>query len=66
MAQVNIEEIIDHLSSDIRRALEDAVKKSIPGANIDSHQLFRDFRRAVGRKCNTWVDVPDNQVKKQT
>jgi hypothetical protein len=25
--------------------------------------LFRAFRRAVGRKCNTWEQVPDHYVR---
>jgi hypothetical protein len=62
MARVRIEEIIDHLSSDIRRALGAAVEEVLPGANIDQHALFRAFRRAVGRKCNQWEQVPDRLV----
>lgn len=64
MAQVNIEEIVDHLSSEIRRALGDAVQEVLPNAQIDAHDLFRAFRRAVGRKCNTWEEVPDQYVQR--
>jgi hypothetical protein len=63
MARVRIEEIVDHLSSDIRRALEDAVQRTHPNCEIDSHELFRTFRRAVGRKCGAWENVPDRLVK---
>jgi hypothetical protein len=62
MAKVKIEDIIEHLRSDIRRALEDTVRSTVPEANFDPHQLFRDFRRAVGRKCSTWERVPDRYV----
>ena len=64
MARVKIEDVIDYLSNDIRRALEDAVSRVVPNAQINSHQLFREFRRAVGRKCNTWENVPDQYVEK--
>jgi hypothetical protein len=64
MAQVNMEEIVDHLSSEIRRALEQAVQREIPNAEFNAHQLFREFRRAVGRKCSTWENVPDQYVQK--
>ena len=64
MARVKIEEIIDHLSSELRKALEEAVRKEIPDAEFNQRQLFRQFLRAVGRKCNTWESVPDHYVEK--
>lgn len=63
MARVNVEGIIDHLSSDMRRALEDAVRRQIPDAEFNRSALFREFRRAVYRKCNTWERVPDRLVR---
>jgi hypothetical protein len=62
VARVKIEDVVDHLSSEIRRALSDAVKHELPNAKFDEHALFREFRRAVGRKCNTWETVPDHLV----
>lgn len=62
MAKVKIEEIVDHLSSEFRRALEDTFAEHAPGVEIDSYQVFRDFKRAVYRKCNTWENVPDRFV----
>lgn len=64
MAQVQMEGIVDHLSSEMRRALEAAVEAEIPDANFDAHSLFRAFRRAVGRKCSQWETVPDYYVEK--
>jgi hypothetical protein len=63
MAQVQIEELIDHLNSEMRQALEGAVQEVIPNAGFDPCELFRAFRRAVGRKCNTWERVPDHRVR---
>jgi hypothetical protein len=62
---VKIEDIVDHLSTEMRRALEDSIHKVAPNARFDAHELFREFRRAVGRKCNTWENVPDSFVDKQ-
>lgn len=62
MARVKIEEIVEHLRSEMRGALEDAVTHVLPKAQFDSHDLFREFRRAVGRKCGTWETVPDSYV----
>lgn len=64
MASVKMEEIVDHLSTEVRRALEDAVQQVAPSTRIDAHQLFRAFRRAIGRKCSTWEQVPDDYVQK--
>jgi hypothetical protein len=63
MARVNIEEIIDDLSTEMRSALEAAVKEVIPQAQFDRQVLFRAFKRAVGRKCNTWESVSDSNVE---
>jgi hypothetical protein len=63
MARVQIEEVVDHLSSEMRRALEDAVRECAPNASFDPHELFRAFRRAVRRKCSTWERVPDQYVQ---
>jgi len=62
MARVQIEQIVDHLSSDIRRALGAAIEETLPGAECDQYALFRAFKRAVRRKCNQWEQVPDRFV----
>jgi len=64
VARVKIEEIVDHLGTEMRKALSIAVNNVIPDAEFDERQLFRAFRRAVGRKCNTWESVPDQYVDK--
>jgi hypothetical protein len=64
MARIRIEHIVDHLDSDMRKALEAAVKEVLPDAgSFDRYELFRAFRRAVGRKCNTWESIPDSDVE---
>jgi hypothetical protein len=63
MAKVKVDEVVDHLSNEMRRALEDAVNEVIPGAQFDSNELFRAFKRAVYRKCNAWEAVPDQYVQ---
>lgn len=63
MAQVQIEEIIEHLDYEIKNALERAINREIPNANFNKNRLFREFVRAVYMKCNQWEDVPDQYVK---
>lgn len=62
MARIKPEGIIDDLSTEMSRALEDAVREVIPDAKFDSNALFRAFKSAVRRKCNTWARVRDSHV----
>jgi hypothetical protein len=64
MARVKIQSIIEHLDYDMKRALEDAVSRALPDADVDRTELYREFRRAVGRRCSAWVDVSDDDVEK--
>ena len=63
MAKVNIEEIIEHLDYDIKRALEDTFVRCYPGISIDRNRLFKEFVKAIRRKCNTWEKVPDRYIR---
>lgn len=63
MARIRIDEIIDELDTDLRRALADAVNETVKDAEFDEYELFRAFKRAVGRKCSTWERVPDRYIQ---
>ena len=65
MARVKIEGIIDHLDTEIQRALEETVRAVVHPADFDAHELFREFKRNVGRRCSTWERVPDKYVEKE-
>lgn len=62
MARVKIEDIIDHLSSEMRKSLRDSVNKVIPEVTFDERELFKQFKREVSRKCSTWERVPDRYI----
>lgn len=63
MARVQPDEIVDHLSVEFTRALEDAVLAVMPQASFDRNTIFRAFKRAVYLRCSTWEDVPDEYVE---
>jgi len=63
MARIKPEEIVADLSSEFRRALSDAVSEVLPGLSFDEYDLFRAFKRAIRRKCNTWERVRDSHVE---
>jgi hypothetical protein len=64
MARVKIEEILDHLDSDIRNALQQTLEEHFPDQEFNPREVFRTFKRMVSRKCNTWETVPDKYVEK--
>jgi len=64
MARVKMEDIVEHLDSDMRKALKQAVENTIPDAIFNDRTLLRNFIRAVGRKCSVWEHVPDQYVDK--
>jgi hypothetical protein len=63
MAEVKIDDILNDLSTEMRNALEAAVRQVLPDANFDRNELFRAFQREVSRKCRTWEKVRDKYVK---
>ena len=62
MARVKIEEVIDHLSTEMRKSLRDSVNKVIPEVTFDERELFRQFKKEVRKKCSTWERVPDQYI----
>jgi len=65
MAKVKIEDVVDHLSSEFRRALEETINQHFQNQDFDSREVFRTFKRQVYRKCNVWEEVPDRFVEKK-
>jgi len=64
MARVKIEYILDQLDREMRRALRAAALEAMPNSVVDERLLFRAFKRALSRNCNTWETVPDDCVEK--
>ena len=51
MARVKIEDIINHLSDDLKIALEQAIRQADPNTKVNRETLFNAFGYAVRRKC---------------
>lgn len=62
MARVKPEELVDELSFQFRKALALTVSEMFPGIQFDERELFRAFRKAIHRKCNSWENVNDSIV----
>lgn len=65
MARIKVEEVLDHLDHDLRRALEATLKEHFPNQIFDARAIFRTFKRQAYRKCNIWENVPDQYVEKE-
>lgn len=65
MARVKMEGIVDHLSSEMKRALGRAVTRTLPGVEFDRSKLYREFKRAVASRCSTWERIPDRCVESE-
>jgi hypothetical protein len=63
MAKVKAAELVDHLGYQFKQALADALLKVAPDVQVDSQELFKEFKRAVGRRCRPWENVPSNCVE---
>jgi hypothetical protein len=63
MAQVKIEDIVDHLSGEFTGAIEDTLSELLPDAEVDARGFFRTFKAKVYRRCSVWENVPGQYVK---
>lgn len=64
MAKIKIEEVVDHLDSEFRKALEATLKEHFPNQSFDARAVFRTFKKQVYRKCSAWENIPDQFVEK--
>lgn len=64
MAKVKVEDIVDHLDREFKRALQATFKAHAPDVRVDINRAFSDFKREVYRACNSWENVPDRYVEK--
>lgn len=65
MARIKVEDVVDHLDSEFRKALEATMQQHFPDKQFNSREVFRTFKKMVYRKCNVWEDVPDHLVEKE-
>ncbi len=63
MARVKMLRIVEHLGDEMRQALAEAMPQTPGGPQVDPHELYRRFKRAVSHKCKTWEKVPDKFVE---
>ncbi len=62
MARIKSADVFDHLTPQIRAALDDAVERALPGVEVDRRKLYLEFRRALGARLKPWENVPNAAV----
>ena len=63
MAQVKIEDVLYHLDSEFKKALEDVMEEFAPDVRFDRNDLYKHFLKRVYHHCSVWETVPDACVK---
>lgn len=63
MAKLNIEELINHLDLEFRKALEATLREHFPDAEYNSRNVFKTFQKEIGKKCNAWENVPNKFIR---
>jgi hypothetical protein len=58
MARIKPNDIFDHLSPQLRAALDAAVEKTLPDSDVDKRELYLAFRRALAARLKAWETVP--------
>jgi hypothetical protein len=62
MATIDIDRLLEHLSSQLTAAMGDALNQVAPYSDIDARILFLAFVRAADHRCSLWERVPDHYV----
>ena len=62
MARVRPQELFDHFNPQMRAALDEALTKLLPEAQVDRRMLYLEFRLALNRKVKQWENVPNSAV----
>lgn len=63
MAKLNMERVLEHLDTDIRIAMEHALRRADPNNTVDAALLTHCFMAALRERCDDWQAVPDWAVR---
>jgi hypothetical protein len=63
MAQVKIEDVVDHLDGEFKKALADTMLHFAPQADYNIDVLYKHFLKRVFTHCALWEEVPDDYVR---
>jgi hypothetical protein len=63
MAKVKVDEIVENLDSEFKKALDDTMTHFAPQVRFDRNDLFRFFQKRIYHHCSSGETVPDGCVE---
>lgn len=65
MAKVKIEEVVDHLDLEFRKALQATLREHFPDQAFNARAVFKTFKKEVYKKCNDWESIPNKFIRSE-
>ena len=62
MARINIEGLLKHIDFEIKRAIGQSLRKTMPDTQVDSKKVANEFLKALCFECQAWHKIPDSLV----
>ena len=63
MAKLNIVEVIDHLETEFRKALNATLREQFPNQDFNSRTVFKTFKNEISNRCNSWEKIPNKYLR---
>lgn len=63
MAKVRIEEVIDHLEEDFRKALRATMQEHFPDEHFNTRAVYKTFKNQISDRCNEWENIPNKYIR---
>lgn len=63
MARVKLSKVLGRLDSEIRWAMDDALRSVAPQAGVNADNLAREFVRRLESRASTYVRVDDSYIQ---
>ena len=63
MVKIKIEDVVYHLDSEFKKALDDTMATFGPEISYDRNELFKFFLKRVYRHCSEWENVPAGCIR---
>ena len=63
MSKVNVEELLDELSAEVRASLEQAPRQVAPASAIDLQRPVAVFKREMARRHEPWYEPSEQSIR---
>ena len=63
MAKLNVEQLINHLDLEVRKALEATLREYFPYEEYNSRAISKTFQKELGKRCKVWENIPNKFIR---